>query len=85
MSCQFFFSLFQYFKGHLCGEAACFRLKVRGERLKARGFYRIRSKLFLCCRPKARGAIVDLVALAVLVALGAAEPRGSSRGRNRES
>ena len=47
------FILFQYFKGHLRGGAACFRLKVRGERLKARSFYRFALNYFYVVRPRA--------------------------------
>ena len=53
---HFFVKISQYFKDHLRGEAACFRLKVRGERLKARGL-RLRSKLFICCRPMAGSCV----------------------------
>ena len=40
----------------LCGGAACFRLKVRGERLKARSFYRFALNYFYVV---ARGAGVS--------------------------
>ena len=56
----------------------CFRLKVRGERLKARSFYRFALYYFYVVRPRAGVAIVVIVALAELVGrvvLGAAEPR----------
>ena len=46
--CLFFVSLllFQYFKGH-CAAEPLFRLKVRGERLKAGSFYRFALNYFM--------------------------------------
>ena len=72
------FILFQYFKGHLRGGAACFRLKVRDERLKAGSFYRFALNYFILYARGRGVAIVVIVALAVLVALWAARPRGFS-------
>ena len=83
------------------GEAACFRLKVRGERLKARSFYRLRSKLCVGVECKGTGhfllhsKLFYIVArgrgcaIVVIVALARLVVLGGSRGflggRNRES
>ena len=54
-----------------CGRRSrFFRLKVRGERLKAGSFYRFALNYFYVVAPRA------VVALAGLVVLGTAEPRG---------
>ena len=53
-----------------------FRLKVRGERLKARSFYRFALNYFYIVARGRVVAIVVIVALAGLVVIGAAEPRG---------
>ena len=58
----------------LCGGAACFRLKVRGERLKAGSFYRFALNYFYVV---ARGRVVALV---VIVALARLVVLGGSRG-----
>ena len=58
----------------LCGGAACFRLKVRGERLKARSFYRFALNFVYVVARGRVVAIVVIVALAGLVVLGAAKP-----------
>ena len=50
-----------------------FRLKVRGERLKARSFYRFALNYFYVV---AQRAVVALAGLVARVVLGAAEPRG---------
>ena len=55
-----------------CVQRSCFfRLKVRGERLKARSFYRFALNYFYIVARRAGGAIVVIVALAGLVVLGA--------------
>ena len=57
-----------------CVQRSCvFRLKVRGERLKARCFYRFALNYFYVVRPEAGGAIVVIVALAGLGVLGGGE------------
>ena len=79
-----FFQSISIFQRSLVRRSRGFRLKVRGERLKAGSFYRFALNCFYVVA-RGAGAIVVIVALAVLVALGAAEPRGGSRGQNRES
>ena len=57
-----------------CVQRSCFfRLKVRGERLKAGSFYRFALNYFYVVRPEAGGAIVVIVALAGLGVLGGGE------------
>ena len=74
-NCTFFQSI-SIFQRSLCGGAACFRLKVRGERLKAGSFYRFALNFVYVVARGRDVAIVVIVALAGLVVLGAAKPRG---------
>ena len=69
------YAVISIFQRSLARQSRCFRLKVRGERLKAGSSYRFALNFVLCCRPRAGCAIVVIViivALAGLVVLGAA-------------
>ena len=46
------YAVISIFQRSLVAAEPRFRRKVRGERLKAGSFYRLRSKLFLCCSPE---------------------------------
>ena len=67
------YAVISIFQRSLARQSRCFRLKVRGERLKAGSSYRFALNFVLCCRPRAGCAIVVIViivALAGLVVLG---------------